>query len=154
MLTIERAVFPAGIDEVLQLFREYAAELPFDLSFQGFEEELATLPGAYAPPRGCILLARGGRGAAGCVGLRPLGDDVCEMKRLYVRPKLRRRRLGRRLVLAVLGEARDIGYRRMRLDTVPSMARAIALYRALGFHEIAPYTHSPVAGALFFECRL
>ena len=128
--------------------------LDIDLCFQGFEHEVAGLPGAYAPPRGRLLLALDGAVPAGCVALRPLAAATCEMKRLYVRPAARGRRVGRLLAETVLREARGIGYARMRLDTMPSMKEAIALYRSLGFLEIAPYCENPVAGALFMELSL
>ena len=150
-LIIRPVASPEELGEARALFREYAASLDFDLGFQGFEEELADLPGEYGPPRGGLLLARQGPWGAGCVALRPIDAATCEMKRLYVRPAFRGTGAGRALAQAVLDEARRIGYRAMRLDTVPAMLGAIALYRALGFVPIAPYRHNPLPGAMFFE---
>jgi putative acetyltransferase len=140
----------SDLEEVRTLFREYAASLPFALDFQDFDRELADLPGAYAAPRGALLLARG----AGCVGLRPLEETTCEMKRLYVRPSVRGTGLGRRLAEAVVAEARRLGYAHMRLDTVPGMDSAQTLYERLGFHEIPPYRPNPIQGARFLELEL
>jgi putative acetyltransferase len=154
LLTIRHAHEGKALAAARQLFEEYAASLDISLCFQGFDEELSSLPGTYAPPRGRLLLACRGNDTAGCVALRPLESDACEMKRLYVRPAHRSGGVGRLLVERVIHEAATAGYRRMRLDTLPTMEAALALYRRLGFREIAPYTANPVKGAVFLELQL
>jgi len=150
------AISGEHIAAVRELFLEYAASLDFNLCFQSFEQEVASLPGAYAPPTGALLLAIDASGQPlGCVAMRLLGDGICEMKRLYVRPSARGTGLGLQLANAIISEARTRSYTAMRLDTVPgTMDKAIAMYRRLGFREIAPYTHNPVPGALYFELSL
>lgn len=137
-----------------ELFNEYAGSLGFSLSFQDFDQELRSLPGKYAPPEGRLLLAEVDGLGAGCVALRKIGCGVCEMKRLFVRPEFRGRGLGEALVREVIGQARGIGYCRMRLDTVASMREAAGLYQKLGFLEIDPYVFNPVEGARFMELIL
>jgi putative acetyltransferase len=142
------------LDIIRALFTEYWHSLGFELDFQNFAGELVNLPGDYAPPSGRLLLAWEDGKPAGCVALRPLAPGICEMKRLYVRPELRSRGIGRMLVERVIAEARMIGYGKMRLDTVPGMEEAIGLYRRFGFRKIAPYRFNPLVGALYFELDL
>jgi putative acetyltransferase len=150
-----QATLPAHIEQTRALFLEYAESLGFSLCFQSFDEELKNLPGAYAAPNGRLLLAKYEQQAAGCVALRKLEANVCEMKRLYVRPAYRGKGLGRILVEGVIAEARAIGYERMRLDTIASsMQDAVELYRKLGFQEISPYRANPIEGALYLELLL
>jgi len=152
--TICQALTPQHLAFARTLFQEYAAGLGIDLSFQGFPAELAGLPGLYAPPHGRLLLARADGEAQGCVALRPLGDRVCEMKRLYVRPALRGQGLGKRLAQQVIAEARVAGYATMKLDTLASMRGAIRLYEALGFIRCAAYYDTPLPHTVFMELQL
>ena len=154
MLTIVAATTPEDVEHVRTLLREYERSLGVDLAFQGFAQEVAALPGVYAPPCGRLLLAMDGDAPAGCVALRPITDDVCEMKRLYLRPSLRGKGAGRMLTGRIIDEARAIGYRTMRLDSLPAMTEAIALYEALGFRKIAPYYTNPVPGTVYLEATL
>jgi putative acetyltransferase len=144
----------AEIATARALFEDYAAALEIDLGYQGFAEELASLPGAYAPPRGRLLIARVRDEAAGCVALRPLGEDVCEMRRLYVRPTFRGSGIGKQLAEAIIAEARQIGYAIMRLDTVPKLEAATRLYESLGFVRRDSYYETPVGGTSFMELGL
>jgi putative acetyltransferase len=170
-MEILAAHIPELIPDVRTLFREYADAIQVDLCFQGFAQELAGLPGAYAPPAGRLLLARCDNELAGCVALRPLTPDhgcddvptspgrrpspaICEMKRLYVRPAFRGRDVGRLLATAVIAAARETGYERMRLDTLAPMTVAIALYRSLGFAEAPPYYANPLPGVTYMELTL
>lgn len=151
--TIAAVETAADLACAVALFRAYAASLDVDLAYQGFEAEIAGMPGRYAPPAGTLLLARRGDGApVGCVGLRSLAiPGACEMKRLYVSPEGRSLGVGESLVRAVVGEARQRGYREVRLDTLPTMTGAIALYRKLGFEPTARYYETPVAGTVFLR---
>lgn len=143
------------IGQARELFVEYAESLGFSLCFQNFDEELATLPGDYAPPDGRLLLAEDENRVAGCVALHKLDDSSCEMKRLYLRPGFRGKGLGRALAEKIIAEARVIGYRTMRLDTVePVMKDAVEMYRRLGFKEIDPYRTNPIEGAMYMELDL
>ena len=151
---IDPAVSATDLTAARELFLEYAAALGVDLEFQGFEAEVAGLPGRYEAPEGRLLLARVNEQLAGCVALRRLSPDVAEMKRLYVRPAFRGSALGRTLAEAVIAEARSIGYHRIRLDTLPSMSAARGLYRSLGFWETEPYAANPVPGTAFLELVL
>jgi putative acetyltransferase len=138
-----------------ELFLEYAQSLGFSLCFQNFDQELAELPGSYTPPEGRLLLAEYEGQVAGCIALHKLEADICEMKRLYVRPQFRGKGVGRILIDRVIAEARQMGYQRMRLDTVePVMRDAVAMYRKIGFREIPPYCNNPMPGALYMELAL
>ena len=154
--TIAPASGAVDLIDIARLFRAYAEGLPIDLGYQGFEAELAGLPGRYAPPAGALLIARGHNGALlGCVALRPLDEPgVCEMKRLYVAPAGRGQGIGRKLADAVIAAARTAGYAEMRLDTLASMTAARTLYSSLGFREIDAYYETPVEGTVFLALAL
>jgi GNAT superfamily N-acetyltransferase len=149
-----KALTTAQLEQVRELFCEYQTSLDVDLSFQGFTDEVAGLPGSYAPPSGRLLVAAVDGIPRGCVALQEIDSETCEMKRLYVQPGQRGTGLGRLLVARVLNEAGSIGYRRMFLDTLPSMAQAQAMYRALGFKEVPPYRHNPVPGTRYMALSL
>jgi putative acetyltransferase len=143
------------IEQVRQLFLEYARSLGFSLCFQNFDQELANLPGDYSPPHGKLLLAEFEGELAGCVALHKLENEICEMKRLYLRPQFRGKGLGRALATRIIAEARDLGYSRLRLDTVESaMQDAVAMYLKLGFRKIDPYCENPMPSALYMELVL
>ena len=154
IIRIVQATSEKDLNQVRELFREYATSLGFDLCFQNFDKELAELPGDYAPPSGCLLLIISQSKGAGCVALRKMGEGVCEMKRLFVRPAFRGKGIGKMLALAIIEEAHRIGYKYMRLDTVPAMKEAISLYHSLGFKDIEPYRYNPIEGAIFMEMKL
>ncbi|MGA7159920.1 MAG: GNAT family N-acetyltransferase [Bacteroidota bacterium] len=154
MIQILRAVSREQIAIARELFVEYAQSLNVSLCFENLDTEVSELPGPYAPPDGCLLLAEEGTRIAGCVALKKVDNRLSEMKRLYVRGEFRGKGLGKKLTMSIGEHARKIGYERMRLDTLPSMKEAIALYRSLGFVEIPPYRDLPVPGALFMEITL
>jgi putative acetyltransferase len=155
MIEIIQAQTVTEIGAVRDLFVEYAQSLGFSLCFESFDKEITHLPGVYSPPRGRLLLAQVNGEPAGCAGLRPFADDICEIKRLYVRPEFRGSGLGREITERVIEEARKIGYSRMRLDTVSDrMQTAIELYRHIGFKEIAPYREMPVPTVIYMELDL
>lgn len=154
IIQVVQAVTETHISTIREMFVEYAKSLNIDLCFQNFDKEVNGLPGEYALPRGRLLLAMFESKVAGCVALKRINDEVCEMKRLYVRSEFRGKGIGKRLTTDVMEQARLIGYRQMRLDTLPSMKEAIALYRSLGFEIIAPFRDLPVSGALFMQARL
>ncbi len=154
MLKILQVQTGENLKFIKTLFKEYANSLDFDLDFQDFDKELANFPGDYAPPKGCLLLAKDEDKIAGCVALRELSEGVCEMKRLYVKPQFRGLGIGKNLAEAIIQEAQKIGYTRIRLDTAPSMQEARALYMSLGFKKISPYRYNPIEGAEFMELSL
>ncbi len=145
---------PPLVEMARSLFEEYSQGVGVDLCFQNFSKELAGLPGDYRPPAGALLVGLVSDDPLGCVAFHPWSEGVAEMKRLFVRPAGRGSGLGRRLALGVIERARLAGYRRLRLDTLPSMQAAMALYRSLDFREIPPYRENPVPGSLFFELEL
>jgi ribosomal protein S18 acetylase RimI-like enzyme len=154
-VTISQAETTADLDIARSIFREYESWLGLDLCFQGFEEELRDLPGKYVPPRGRLYLARVGDDVAGSIALRPLDSDICEMKRLFVREKFRGMKIGQLLIERLIGEAKEIGYSAMRLDTYPpKMGIAVRLYESYGFREIGPYYNNPTDGVLYMELKL
>jgi GNAT superfamily N-acetyltransferase len=154
MPQIIQAHAPEYVDRIRELFKEYESSLGVSLSFQEFDNELAGLPGHYAPPEGRLYLALVDQHLAGCVGLRKISDEICELKRLYVRPLHRGQGIGRQLVLTAVKDARQIGYNKMRLDTLPSMKRALELYLSMGFKPIERYRANPVPGTKFLELNL
>lgn len=154
MIKIIPAESEKDLEIVRKLFKEYAKSLGFDLSFQDFKKELTELPGDYTPPFGCILLAKDKEQIAGCLALRKMDENICEIKRLYVKPEFRGKGIGKKLSVAIIQKARETGYKSMRLDTVPSMKEAIALYQSLGFKEIKPYRYNPIEGTTFMELTL
>jgi len=154
-VALVQAESPAQVAQARELFLEYAQSLGVDLCFQNFEQELAGLPGHYAPPSGRLLLAEYDGQLAGCAALRQWQPGVCEMKRLYLRPSFRGKGLGRVIAETIIAEARNAGYQHMRLDTIePIMKDAVEMYRKLGFKEIAPYRANPIAGAIYMELQL
>lgn len=153
-LTIRDSATATDVETARTLFQEYATWIGIDLGFQDFDSEVGSLPGPYVPPRGALLLAECDGAAAGCVALRPIDDEICEMKRLFVRDAFKGMGVGRRLAEHVIARGREIGYTAIRLDTLPNMTRASALYQALGFREIDPYRFNPVAGTRFLELNL
>jgi len=152
--SISQAETAADLDLIRRLFREYEKAIGIDLCFQNFESELASLPGDYALPSGCLLLARVDDRPVGCVALRRIDSDTCEMKRLYLRPECRGFGYGRLMAQRTISEAGSRGYTKMRLDTLPTMTEAIALYESLGFTRIEPYRFNPIAGAVYMEKNL
>ena len=154
MLKIIEAKSKEQIEIVCDMFKEYAEYLQIDLDFQNFNEELASLPGDYSSPFGSILLAYFNNNLAGCVALRKYNKKICEIKRLYVKKNYRSLKIGRKLTQEIIDKARIIGYKSIRLDTLPTMKKAINLYLSLGFSEIKPYRHNPIEGARYFELKL
>jgi len=154
-LNIRSASGPDDVRVIRELFLEYASSLGFSLCFQGFDKELERLPGEYSPPDGRLFIAEHAGKVAGCIALKRLGPDICEMKRLYVRNEFRGLSIGRIMAEKLITEAREIGYKKMALDTIEDkMKSAVALYRSLGFKPCQPYYHNPIPGALYMELEL
>jgi len=153
-IDLAEAITPAQLDDIRLLFLEYARSLDFNLCFQDFDAELASLPGKYAPPDGALILARVNGQSAGCIALRKIEDGVCEMKRLYVRDAYRGLKIGRLLIARIIEEAHNRNYRSIRLDTAPNMKAAQALYESFGFRDIEPYIYNPLQGARYMEKTL
>lgn len=152
--TIIHAAYPEHLLEVKQLCEEYIEELGLSLDFQGFHQEMEQMPGKYALPTGYLLLGFVAEKPAGCVGLRQLAPNICEMKRLYVRPEYRHSGLGKGLVRAIIAKGRELKYQRIRLDTLESMSAANNLYTTVGFKDIPAYCHNPLQGARYMEMQL
>jgi ribosomal protein S18 acetylase RimI-like enzyme len=153
-IRIADAIAEGFVDEVKALVMEYAESLDFKLCFQRFDKEMNTFPDEYAPPAGCLLVGLVDNEPVGCVGIRKLDDEACEMKRLYVKPEYRGLRVGRALVDMTIEHAAAVGYKKMRLDVIENMIAAVGLYRSLGFKPSDPYRHNPIKGALFMELDL
>lgn len=155
MICIHKATANAHYNQGRELFEEYAKSLEIDLAFQNFEEELKDISKKYgASEGGCLLLVKDREQAIGCVALRKIDENICEMKRLYVQPQWKGQRLGRKLAEAIIEEGKKMGYSFMRLDTLQRMKPALSLYQSLGFYPIEPYNFNPIEGALFFELCL
>lgn len=154
MIEIKFVETDEQIDKIRQLFKEYERSLGFELHFQDFDKEFTNLPGEYALPDGCLLLTTYKGKIAGCVALKKIDEQICEMKRMYVRPEYRRKGIGRAMAVRIIEFARSHGYEYMRLDTIDTMTAAISLYRSLGFDNIKPYRYNPIKGASYMELRL
>ena len=154
MVELTQANSEVHFAQIKELFIEYANSLDFDLCFQQFDKEISGFPGEYSAPDGCLILAKSNNYAVGCVGLRKVSAHICEMKRLYVKPRYRGNKIGEKLVELIIDCARQRGYRFMRLDTISTMNRAITLYYKFGFKEIEPYRHNPIQGAKYMELKI
>jgi ribosomal protein S18 acetylase RimI-like enzyme len=154
LLSVVKVIEEYQYKQVHELFLEYVDSLGIDLSFQNINTELQNIPGEYAPPEGCILLAMYRDQSAGCVALRKIDENICEMKRLFVKPDFKGKGIGRDLASSIIEEAITRGYHFMRLDTLPTMEQAISLYRSLGFYSIEPYRFNPIEGTMYMELKL